>query len=176
MFRFKPSLKTRLSDNYLEKLRLTPLGIKEHRVERYSKYGLTLNPNASTFFIVLSKDFATWSESIERNSEDFFNSHKFQTEEPLKEVYGAWFEWQKQYANKPNFFHLDYIDFLENWEDGLLEIQKITGWKKKWFRRGFVNVKKVPRSPDFELKYYKKSKAVSDYSFVRSIIQFLKRT
>lgn len=134
---------------------LTTLGVKGHRKERYSKYGLRLEPENSTYFIVLSKDFVTWSESIERNSEDFFNSHDFRTEEPLKEVYDAWFKWINLQSDKDNFYHIDYLDWLENWEQKLSEIQSITGWKKRGLSRKFVNVKKVPRSPKFEVQNYK---------------------
>lgn len=135
---------------------LTFLGIKEERIPRYAKYGLNLKTREKTFFIVTSKPFELWQKSIERNPEDFFNSHDFQSEDPINEVYMLWSEWQRKHLNEHNFYYKDYLEWFDHWELLLAEIQDITGWEKRYKNKGFVNVEKVPRSPNFQIENYNK--------------------
>jgi len=126
---------------------LTPLGVKNKASIKNFSTNLTLNEQ--TLYIATSKDFDTWSKSLDRKIVDFNKTHKTSNR---KEVYQAWMEWKKSVIDKPNFYYHDYMHWLYNWQDILQEIYLITGWKKTF--KFFRNVNNVPVNKNFNKDNY----------------------
>jgi hypothetical protein len=111
---------------------LTPLGVvKENPYMHEQYYADNLTINDDCFYIVTYKDFDTWVESLKRKPADFYKTHNTKTDLPEQEVYNIWIEWANSHSNKENFYCKNYIDWLQNWKDYLIEIQQITGWQRK---------------------------------------------
>lgn len=126
---------------------LTPLGVKNS--SSVKPFTTSIVINSDTFYILVKKDFANWSKSIHRQPEDFYNTH---TSNNLEVVYQSWTKLKNNLLQNNNMYFRDYLDWLNNWEGYLNEIQAITGWQKRY--EEFINVSKVPRSHNFNINNY----------------------
>ena len=133
---------------------LTPLGCKitkKTKSNYFHKDSLILRNDV--FFIATFKEFNSWSQSLDRSIVDFNRTHNTISTNPRREVFDSWINWSAQQKHLKNFYCKNYLDWLDNWQNHLDEIKKITGWKMKHSQ--WKDVGNVPRSPNFDIKNYR---------------------
>ena len=130
---------------------LTPLGVKKSKLSRRADTVRTLEFRDDTFYIATMKDFELWKKSIDRKPIDFYTTHNYN--ENIKEVHDSWIHMRNDNLHKENFFYKNYLDWLKNWKSYCLEIEHMTGWKRK--HKGFKEPTTVSKSTDFNIEKYK---------------------
>jgi len=113
---------------------LTPLGQNPNYHNIHGPLGSLLELDPDVFYIVTCKNFDAWCQSIKKRRVDFWISHNFPNseEKKIEDIYYAWVKWKNNNINKKNFFYKNYEDWNKNWKTYFSEIEKITGWQKKY--------------------------------------------
>lgn len=147
---------------------LTPFGVKQP----YHGFLHPLPPNSppekkffmydtitlprNVFFLLTSKDFDLWVESIDRKAADVYMTHNgIHGRNDLDKLHKVWFQMKDEILTRfpDNAYYQRYEDWYTNWETYLAEIEQMTGWKRK--HDTFVNPKEVHMSPDFNPDNYR---------------------
>lgn len=115
----------------------------------------SLSVKNNVFYISTSKEYNLWLTSLKRNPMDFYISHDTKTSNTELEVYNEWNKWKNIQINNKNFYHKDYVDWLNNWKIYFEEIEHLNKWKRKFSK--FKNIEKneitYPMST-FDVKNY----------------------
>ena len=129
------------------------LDIKKDDISPVFKYSQVAHA-ADVFYILVSKDYDLWMESIDRNAVDVYMTHQgINGRHDLKKLHDAWMATKDALSEKDNVYYRRYEDWYVNWKEYLEEIEQLTGWERK--HDEFLDTKDVSMSPNFDRDNYK---------------------